>query len=146
MIPPLTNKVPGDIRRVAAKLSVDALGLFVVAGGLYLLAEFILPGIFSSRVNFFLFFLVLATLMLLGTLTFRALDGETSDPAAHTILSKPTRIGLAVLATIFLFWAEKKIPLAILIPLAVVTLLILLSFFSDFFGKSDVNKKTDGSC
>lgn len=135
MTPSLTHKVPEAIRRVAAKLSVDALGLFVVAGGLYLLAEFILPGIFSSRVNFFLFFIVLATLMLLGALAFRRLDENTSESAPTFTLSKSVRIGLATLATVFLFWAEKKIPLTILIPLAIVTLLVLLSFFSDFFGK-----------
>lgn len=142
---PALPRISEEAHRVGAKLSVDALALFVVFGVGYLLSEFILPGIFSTRVNFFLFFLMLATLMLLGILAFRALRKESTESITRPVLSKQARVGFALFATIFLFWAEKKIPLTILIPLAIVTFLVLLSFFNDFFGRSDVNKKTDGT-
>jgi len=119
-----------ESRRIAAKLSVDALALFVVSGVLYLLSEFVLPGIFSARVNFFAFFLVLGGLILLA-----AAAGRAGTDGPDTRVSRNGRVALAALATIFLFWGEKKLALPVLVGSAAVMFAVFLSFFTDILGK-----------
>jgi hypothetical protein len=117
-------------RNLAAKLSVDALALFVLFGALYLVSEFVLPGIFSSRVNFFVFFLVLGGLVFLA-----ATAGQAGPKNESALVSRKGQIALSLLATIFLFWGEKKLPLPILFGSAFVILLVFLSFLTDILGK-----------
>jgi len=123
-----------EYRRIAVKLSADALALFVVSGALYLFSEFVLPGIFSSRVNFFLFFLAFGGLILIAALS--GLPGS----GAGISLSRGGRIGLASLATVFLFWGEKRLPVSVLIPSMLVMFAVLFSLFTDIF-ETDNRKK-----
>ncbi len=124
-------------RTIAAKLSVDAIAFFVVFGILYLLSEFVLPGIFSSRLNFFLFFLVASMLILLAALPGRPDTGVGSE----ALVGRSGRIALAAIATVFVFWGEKRLPLPALFGSALVIFLVLLSFFADTFGiRKEISK------
>lgn len=125
-----------ESRLMAAKLSVDALALFVVGGIGYLLSEFVLPGIFSSRVNFFLFHAAFGTLLLLTILAWA--PSRRTDRDRHETPVSLSQTGIAtltVVATLFLFWGAKKLPVMNIAFGMIATGAVLLVLFSDAFAR-----------
>jgi len=123
--------------RIAAKLTVDALAFLVVGGIAYLLSELVLPGIFSSRVNFFLFYLAFGTIALFAIIAWSryriSAPEDFRKKTAAISLPKSGIATLVIFATIFLFWGEKKLPTENIVFGALATAAILLALFSDAF-------------
>jgi len=131
--------------RIAAKLAVDALALLVTGGVAYLLSELVLPGIFSSRVNFFLFYLTFGSIALFAILSWSRYRSSAPEDfpkkTATDSLPKSGIAALVVFATIFLFWGEKKLPVTNIVFGALATAAILLVLFSDAFSSETEDRR-----
>lgn len=107
----MKNETKGAAVWIAYRLSVDALVLYLAGGMGFLLAETVLPGIFSQRVNFFFFlfgfFACMVLVLALGALVRRQMPSFAEKEHAPFFPNKRRRniFFIAVFCAFALFLA-----------------------------------------